>query len=188
MGGEGPIAQIQKLMTSLEPSKMSSISKSLLEVSNSLKILADTINNMNVEKLSEVMEKVSGGGIGSKISNAVGSLVGGITSLFGGGSKESTGSQTANPISVSPTTANAIGTPQFASPIGQGSQNQSPMLSMANVEKKLDTLISVISDATNKPTVIKIGEKTVEEIKSQLDFKKAYNVAVDNSYGRMIQK
>jgi hypothetical protein len=188
MGGEGPIAQIQKLMTSLEPSKMSSISKSLLEVSNSLKILADTINNMNVEKLSEVMEKVSGGGVGSKISNAVGSLVGGITSLFGGGSKESTGSQTANPISVSPTTANAIGTPQFASPIGQGSQNQSPMLSMANVEKKLDTLISVISDATNKPTVIKIGEKTVEEIKSQLDFKKAYNVAVDNSYGRMIQK
>jgi phage-related protein len=188
MGGEGPIAQIQKLMTSLEPSKMSSISKSLLEVSNSLKILADTINNMNVEKLSEVMEKVSGGGVGSKISNAVGSLVGGITSLFGGGSKESTGSQTANPISVSPTTANAIGTPQSASPIGQGSQNQSPMLSMANVEKKLDTLISVISDATNKPTVIKIGEKTVEEIKSQLDFKKAYNVAVDNSYGRMIQK
>lgn len=190
MGGEGPINQIQKLMTSLDPAKMSSVSKSLLEVSNSLKILADTINNINAEKLSEVMEKVSGGGIGSKISNAVGSLVGGITSIFGGGedNKGVAKAQSTTAMTVSPTTATTIGSPQSASPIGQGSQNQSPMLSMANVEKKLDTLISVIGDAANKPTVIKIGEKTVEEIKSQLDFRKAYNVAVDNSYGRMIQK
>jgi hypothetical protein len=169
---------------------MSSVSKSLLEVSNSLKILADTINNINVDKLSQVMEKVSGGGIGSKISGAVDSLVGGITSIFGGGedNKGVAKTQSATAMTVSPTTATSIGTSQTASPIGQGSQNQSPMLSMANVEKKLDTLISVIADAANKPTVIKIGEKTVEEIKSQLDFRKSYNVAVDNSYGRMVQK
>jgi hypothetical protein len=189
-GGEGPIVKIQQLMTSLDPAKMSSVSKSLLEVSNSLKILADTINNINVDKLSQVMEKVSGGGIGSKISGAVDSLVGGITSIFGGGedNKGVAKTQSATAMTVSPTTATSIGTSQTASPIGQGSQNQSPMLSMANVEKKLDTLISVIADAANKPTVIKIGEKTVEEIKSQLDFRKSYNVAVDNSYGRMVQK
>ena len=189
-GGEGPIVKIQQLMSSLDATKMSSVSKSLLEVSNSLKILADTINNINVDKLTEVMDKVSGGGIGSKISNAVGSLVGGITSIFGGGedTKNVTKTQSTTAMAVSPTTATAISSPQSASPIGQSSTNQSPMLSMANVEKKLDTLISVIGDAANKPTVIKIGEKTVEEIKSQLDFRKAYNVAVDNSYGRMIQK
>lgn len=64
-------------------------------------------------------------------------------------------------------------------------QTSSPM---ANVEKKLDTLISVISDVANKPTIIKFGEKTVEEIKSVMNFKKSYNVAVDNTYGRRVQE
>ena len=189
MGGEGPINQIQKLMTSLDPTKMSSVSKSLLEVSNSLKILADTINNLNVDKLSEVMDKVSGGGVGSKISNAVGSLVGGITSLFGGGEdkKQSSSVQSNTPITVSPTNATSINASPSAGKSG-GGISSTPQISMANVEQKLDALISIIGQATNKPTIIKIGEKTVEEIKSQLDFKKSYNVAIDNTYGRMVQK
>lgn len=71
-----------------------------------------------------------------------------------------------------------------ASSGGEGGANTS--VNFANIEKKLDTLISVISSAANQPTVIKFGDKTVEEIKTQLNFKKAYNIAVDNSYGRSI--
>jgi hypothetical protein len=59
-------------------------------------------------------------------------------------------------------------------------------VNFANIEKKLDTLISVMSSAANQPTVIKFGDKTIEEIKTQLNFKKAYNISVDNSYGRSI--
>jgi phage-related protein len=57
---------------------------------------------------------------------------------------------------------------------------------MSNVEKKLDTLITLFSQAANQPTVIKFGDKTVEEIKGQLNFKKAYTIGTDNSYGRSI--
>ena len=189
MGGEGPLTQIQKLMTSLDPAKMSSVSKSLLEVSNSLKILTDTINNINVDKLSQVMEKVSGGGIGSKISGVVDSLVGGITSIFGGeeSNKESVKTQTSSPVALSPTTPTSISSAQTnMQQTGPASAQSS--ISMVNVEKKLDTLISVISDIANKPTIIKFGEKTVEEIKSVINFKKSYNVAVDNTYGRRVQE
>jgi hypothetical protein len=58
---------------------------------------------------------------------------------------------------------------------------------MANVEKKLDTLISVISQAANQPLVIKFGEKTIEEIKTQLNFKKATNIGVTKTYGKTVQ-
>lgn len=58
---------------------------------------------------------------------------------------------------------------------------------MANVEKKLDTLITLFSQAANQPTVIKFGDKVVDEIKTQLNFKKAYNIGTDNTYGRSLQ-
>jgi len=57
---------------------------------------------------------------------------------------------------------------------------------MSNVEKKLDTLITLFSQAANQPTVIKFGDKTIEEIKTQLNFKKAYAISTDNTYGRAI--
>ena len=38
----------------------------------------------------------------------------------------------------------------------------------------------------SQPTIIKFGEKTVEEIQGKIDFKKAYNIAIDNTYGRRI--
>lgn len=58
---------------------------------------------------------------------------------------------------------------------------------MSNVEKKLDTLISLFSQAASQPTVIRFGDKVVDEIKTQLNFKKAYNINVDNTYGRRLQ-
>jgi hypothetical protein len=36
----------------------------------------------------------------------------------------------------------------------------------------------------SSPTIIQIGDKTVEEINGRADFKKAYQVGTDNTYGR----
>jgi hypothetical protein len=58
--------------------------------------------------------------------------------------------------------------------------------SNAAVVEKLDKLIAVLSSITSQPTIIKIGEKTVEEIQSTIDLRKSYNVAIDNTYGRRI--
>jgi hypothetical protein len=99
--------------------------------------------------------------------NAVTNLVG---NLFGSSEQQST----------QPVTAGAGGG-NVAVAAGGGGTN------MANVEKKLDTLISVISQAANQPTIIKFGEKFVEEIKTELNFKKAYTGTMrQGTYGKTI--
>ena len=55
---------------------------------------------------------------------------------------------------------------------------------MGDIGKKLDTLINVLTAAVSQPTVIKMGERTVEEIKTQLNFRKIYSDTLDNRYGR----
>lgn len=64
--------------------------------------------------------------------------------------------------------------------LGGGADN-----SMAKVEQKLDTLINVLSAATSTPTVIKFGDKVVDEIKTQLNFRKAYT-GTDIAYGKTL--
>jgi hypothetical protein len=64
--------------------------------------------------------------------------------------------------------------------MGGGTDN-----SMAKVEQKLDTLINVLSAATSTPTVIKFGDKVVDEIKTQLNFRKAYT-GTDIAYGKTL--
>lgn len=86
--------------------------------------------------------------------------------------------------------ASTSATEQIGSVLGSmGTENMSSGgggTSMAKVEQKLDTLIGLFSQVATQPTVIKFGDKTVEEIKNQLNFKKSYNVGVDNTYGRTI--
>lgn len=57
---------------------------------------------------------------------------------------------------------------------------------MGDIGKKLDTLINVLTAAVSQPTVIKIGERTVEEIKTQLNLRKIYSDTVGNTYGRVL--
>lgn len=230
LGGESPLAQIQNLLSSLEPQKMSLISKSLLSVSSSLKTLADTIAKIDIDKLEQVMSKVGGSDVGSSISKTVGSVVSGITSLFGGNKEETAGAKNATPgkeklgqdktsqmastqsggfmsgitslfggssEKVSPTQVTTTSVQQTvtkpvtamaASPIGGGQSagGKDTKSGPDPVVEKLDRLISIMSSITTQPTIIKIGEKTVEEIQSKIDLRKTYNVAIDNTYGRRV--
>ena len=187
LGGESPLAQVQKLITSLDPQKLSAVSKSLIEVSNSLKTLAETISKMDVDKLTQVMDKVGGTGMGSSISKAVGSIMGGITSLFGGGGESKPKAQAVSPVAVTATSTASMGGQTTASPTSKTMGGSAPAKDNSNVvAEKLDKLISILGAMSTQPTVIKIGDRTVEELKTQIDFKKAYNIGVDNSYGRKL--
>jgi len=187
LGGESPLAQVQKLITSLDPQKLSAVSKSLIEVSNSLKTLAETISKMDVDKLTQVMDKVGGTGMGSSISKAVGSIMGGITSLFGGGGESKPKAQAVSPVAVTATSTASMGGQTTASPASKTMGGSAPAKDNSNVvAEKLDKLISILGAMSTQPTVIKIGERTVEELKTQIDFKKAYNIGIDNSYGRKL--
>ena len=139
---------------------------------SALETMAASLDKLNLDKLDaaikklEEAKKLNDMSIGEGIASAASSFVGGITSIFG-----SSEEQTSQPVSVA-------GGATSVSVANSGGNN------MANVEKKLDTLISVLTQVTSVPTIIKFGEKTVEEIKGQLDLKKSVNIGLDNTYGK----
>jgi len=53
---------------------------------------------------------------------------------------------------------------------------------MSGVEGKLDQLIALFGSIANQPTVIKFGDRFVEEIRTTLNVKKSFNV--EQSFGR----
>jgi len=186
LGGDSPLSQINNLLDKLSPEKLSASAKSLLEVSSSLKNLADTISGMDIEKLGEVFEKINQDSGTSKTTKVMNSIVGGITSLFGGGEKEEEGGGGG---AVSPAISTVQQTATSASPAmagggGTGGAGAAGGISMSGVEGKLDKLIGVLTAAVSQPTVIKFGDRFIEEIKSTLNMKKSYES--ENNYGRKV--
>lgn len=205
LGGDSPLSQINNLLEKLSPEKLSASAKSLIEVSNSLKTLADTIAGLDIEKLGQVFEKMNQGSIASKASKVMDSIVGGISSMFGGGESEAKegekgvekGTSTIKPTSNAgtPVLAGAVSTvqqttttanPAIAAGVGGGVGAATSGGDMSGVEKKLDQLISVLTTAVSQPTIIKFGDKIIDTIKTELNLKKAYTSNSDNSYGRRI--
>jgi hypothetical protein len=170
-------------MKDIQPEKLSGIAKAIVELSAAMTMLSNTLQNVNFDKLEEVMSAVDkAGGGGSKI----GSIVSSIGSLFGGGG-ESEGGATAAPakagggISTVGQTAEAVGVGGAGATGGAGAPGGG---GGGGLEQKMDQLISIISSMASSPTIIQIGDKTVEEINGRADFKKAYQVGTDNTYGR----
>ena len=177
-GGESPIDQIMKIADKLDPSKLSGTGKAIRDLAEAFKYFAEETGKLKefdtdkldsiIERMEKVRDAESGGALSTAVTGVANAVTGFIGNLFGSPEKQS----------AQPVAAGAGGGGVVAG--GGGGSN------MANVEKKLDTLISVISQAANQPLIIKFGEKTVEEIKTQLNFKKASNIGVDKGYGKTI--
>jgi hypothetical protein len=160
-GAKSPVEQIMDIMAKLDPSKLDGVSLAIRSLADAFGYFADQIGKMkdfDTDKIDTIIEKME----------EVKAAQTGGGGIFGG--MFSTQSQTAQPV--------GIGLTQ------QGGGKEGAGNPMANVEKKLDTLINVMTQAANTPTVIKFGERVIDEIKTQIDFKSAYNVKVDNTYGR----
>ena len=179
-GGDDPMEKLISFTERMKPEKLGETANGLKALTatftsfaSALETMAASLDKLNLDKLDAAIEKLEEAkklndmSIGEGIASAARSFVGGITSIFGSSEQQSAQPVTAGGGSVA-VAAGGAGT------------------NMANVEKKLDTLISVISQAANQPLIIKFGEKTVEEIKTQLNFKKATNIGVDKGYGKTI--
>jgi len=170
---EDPVAKFNRFAT-IDAKGLDSVAKAILSLGQAIQTFSNISGGLNLDKIDEMIskiEKLKEAQTSSAISDLGTTVVGGLTnfvgSIFGSNEKQSTSPVTSSPASVNVSSATS-GT------------------NMANVEKKLDTLISLFSQAAAQPTVIKFGEKTVEEFKSALNFKKAYNIGIDNTYGRSI--
>ena len=187
LGGESPLSQLQTIMKDIQPEKLSGIAKAIVELSAAMTALSTTLQNVNFDKLEEVMsavDKASGGG------SKIGSIVSSIGSLFGGGDKEGEGGATAAPakagggISTVGQSTEAVGVGAAGGAGGVGGAGGGA--AGGGLEQKMDQLISIISSMASAPTIIQIGDKTVEEINGKADFKKSYQIGTDNTYGRAL--
>ena len=141
-----------------------------------------------IQKVGETISSVVGS-ISSMATSlpGIGGVVSGISSLFGGNGGEKSTPAATQAISV-PQTAAQPATGMSASSMGGASApagkeskgGPDPLL------EKMDRLIGIMSSISSQPTIIKFGEKTVEEIQSTINLRKTYNVAVDNTYGRRV--
>lgn len=185
LGGESPLSQLQTIMKDIQPEKLSGIAKAIVELSGAMTMLSNTLQNVNFDKLEEVMSAVDKASGGSKI----GSIVSSIGSLFGGGDEAKAAPATAGGMKTEGQTTGGIGVaaPGGGGGTGLGQPGGGAGGDNAGLEKKMDQLISIISSMASTPTIIKIGDKTVEEINSKSDFKKAYQIGIDNSYGKALQ-
>jgi hypothetical protein len=178
-GGESPLDKVANISQKLNPEKLSATAKAIKDLADSFKYFADETAKLKefdtdkldsiIQKMEEVQQAEAAGGMAKAVTGVANAVTGFIGNLFG-----SPEQQSSQPVSAGTTAISGAGG-------GGGATN------MANVEKKLDTLISVISQAANQPLVIKFGEKTIEEIKTQLNFKKATNIGVTKTYGKTVQ-
>jgi hypothetical protein len=177
MGGDSPLEMLTQISTKLDPEKLSATVLAIRALADAFQYFAEktaALKDFDTDKLEAIIQKMEevrdaqSGGVGGAITGAANAVTGFLGNIFGSSEKQTT----------QPVTAGGGGSVAVAA--SGGGTN------MANVEKKLDTLISVISQAANQPLVIKFGEKTVEEIRTQLNFKKATNIGVDKGYGKTI--
>lgn len=174
-GGESPLDKVVGITQKLNPEKLASTAIAIKALADSFKYFAEETGKLKefdtdkldsiIERMEKVRQAEGGGGLSNAVTGVANAVTGFIGNLFGSPEKQS-----AQPV------ASTAGGTIAGTGGGDGS--------MVNVEKKLDVLISVLSKAVSQPTVIKFGEKTVEEIQTQLNFKKGYDVKVDNTYGR----
>lgn len=191
LGGESPIEQIVKVTKELQPEKLTTAAKAIVDMSVAMKQLQDTLANLDVDKLEKAIEKMNemneskGGGLVGSVLGGIGSMV---SSAFGGGKKEEVAAGGGGAVKVEgqQTAGVSMGGAGGGLGGGAGAAAGGGGGSMSGVEKKLDSLISIISGMSSTPTIIKIGDKTVEEINMKGDFKKTYQIGTDNTYGRAI--
>jgi hypothetical protein len=137
-----------------------------------------------LQKVGEMIGSVSkmlSGGLGSIAGNIMGSVGGAIGGLFGGGDEEKSSPITS--VGQSPIQTSEIGATAGGGTTG-GAVSAGGGASMKGVEGKLDQLIGLFNSIANQPTIIKFGDKTVEEIRTTIALKKTFNT--EDNYGRKV--
>lgn len=159
----------------LEPEKITKITESMrsltsvfTQLGSSMLTLSDAINKINADKFAQILDLLEDtdgfGGIGDIVDS-----ISGILPTF-----EAVGK-------VSPQAVTATETVS-----GGGGGTTAGGTDMAKVEQKLDTLINVINSSLNQPAVIKFGDRVIETIKTELNFRRSYAAGTDNGYGKAL--
>ena len=191
LGGDSPIEQIVKITKELQPEKLTTAATAIVAMSAAMKQLQEALSKLDVDKMAKAIDKLNE----MEVSKGAGAMLGGIgsaiSSVFGGGKKEEVAAGGGGGVKVEGQQTAGVAMAGVGGGVGgvgggAGAAAGGGGGSMSGVEKKLDSLISIISGMSSTPTIIKIGDKTVEEINMKGDFKKTYQIGSDNTYGKSL--
>jgi len=175
-GAHLTFSYVVKTFDSVNNSKIYSFASGITSVSNSIGDLSKKLSKLDVAKLERVSQ-ITNPGIMSTITGAAGSLFGSVKSFFG------FGGSSAQQTSTVPSSTTTVGANKNAgSNVSQTSSGVSVNVNTVALEQKIDKLIGIIGQMASQPTYIKIGDRTVEAISSEIDFKKNKEVGLQR-YG-----
>lgn len=175
-GAHLTFSYVVKTFDSVNNSKIYSFASGITSVSNSIGDLSKKLSKLDVAKLERVSQ-ITNPGIMSTITGAAGSLFGSVKSFFG------FGGSTAQQTSTVPSSTTTVGANKNAgSSVTPSSSGLSVNVNTTALEQKIDKLIGIIGQMGSQPTYIKIGERTVEAISSEIDFRKNKEVGLQK-YG-----
>lgn len=190
LGSGSKLEDFMEIMHAAQAERIYAVADSIRYLSQTIRELSGVLGGVNINKLNAVVSKsqntapVQTGGssyFGSLMSGAS-SLWNNFTSLFTGGGNTQTTTRAVSPqrnYSVSPTTQ-----PQYS---GGVSQSQNVNVSAKEMEKKLDAIITLLTNQSKKTAQIRFGQKFIEEIQVELGALSDVNANVNNPRGRFIK-
>jgi len=192
LGSDSKLEDFMEIMHAAQADRIYAVADSIRYLSQTIRELNGTLNNVSINKLNAVVSRsqntapiqTGGGGggfFGSLMSN-VSSLWNGFTSFITGNENKQTTSRAISPqrnYSVSSTTQ-----PKYS---GGDSQSQNVNVSAREMEKKLDAIITLLTNQSKKTAQIKFGERFIEEIRVELGAISDVYANVDNPKGKFLK-
>jgi hypothetical protein len=165
------LQEVITIFNSADNMKMQSFATGVLNFSNAISELNKNLTKLDIQKLEKAAEKINpgAGGFISSVSSFANSVFSGVQSVFGNNQQ-----QVASVSNATVTTS-------------QGTSQVSVNVNTAALEQKIDRLITVITNISTQPTYIKIGERTVEAIAGEMNWKKQMKIGSDNTYGSAVR-
>jgi hypothetical protein len=165
------LQEVITIFNSADNMKMQSFATGVLNFSFAISELNKNLTKLDIQKLEKAAEKINPGAGGF-----LSSVSGFVSSIFSSG-KSVSGNNQQQVASVSNATVTT----------SQGTSQVSVNVNTAALEQKIDRLITVITNISTQPTYIKIGERTVEAIASEMNWKKQMKIGSDNTYGSAVR-
>jgi hypothetical protein len=155
-------------------------------MAQSFEAVANALNRIDVSKLSKVSLKMQNQqenkdtSIWGSIARIGSGVLNKVRSFFGGGEGESN-----RPVVTVP---QPTFSPMYQNQKGTVQQTQNINFNTTALEKKLDTMITLLGTLSTQKAQIKFGEKFIDEISLQLNARRDVDMYIENSAGRTIKR
>ena len=183
--GGGKLVALFSVLHALDSTKIVTVSNSIFYMAQSFEAVANALNRIDVSKLGKVSLKMQNQqenkdtSIWGSIARFGSAALNKVRSFVGGGDGESN-----RPVVTVP---QPTFSPMHQNQKGNVQQTQNINFNTSALEKKLDTMITLLNALSTQKAQIRFGEKFIDEISVQLNARRDLDMHIHNSAGRTIK-